>query len=144
MITLGSRHVMDESNSGPFENGIERLEWILGFHLRGATLLLDPCVPKARRNFEIAFRYHSARYDIAIENPHGVSRGVDRVEIDSKPLPGNLAQIPLVDDGMTHRVRVVLGVPMLSPSDALKAMASMDRGALPAAPRLPIKRVRAI
>jgi cyclic beta-1,2-glucan synthetase len=105
------------------------LEWILGFHLRGATLLLDPLraqgLAKLRNRLSIPLR----ALDIAIENPHGVSRGVDRVEIDSKPLPGNLAQIPLVDDGMTHRVRVVLGVPMLSSSDALKAMASMDRGA---------------
>jgi cyclic beta-1,2-glucan synthetase len=102
------------------------LEWILGFRLRGATLLLDPCVPKGWRDFEISFRYHSARYDIAVENPHGVSRGVARVEIDGKPLPGNLAQIPLADDGVTHQVRVVLG--MFSPSDPLNAMASMARG----------------
>ena len=104
------------------------LEWILGFRLRGATLLLDPCVPKAWRDFEIAFRYHSARYDIAVENPHGVSRGVARVELDGKPLPGNLAQIPLADDDVTHRVRVVLGAPMLSSSDALKAMPSVAHG----------------
>jgi cyclic beta-1,2-glucan synthetase len=102
------------------------LEWILGFRLRGATLLLDPCVPKAWRDFEISFRYHSARYDITVENPHGVSRGVARVEIDGNPLPGNLTQIPLADDGVTHQVRVVLG--MFSSSDPLNAMASMARG----------------
>jgi len=104
------------------------LEWILGFRLRGAKLLLDPCVPKAWRNFEIAFRYHSARYDIAVENPDGVSRGVARVKIDGKPLPGNPAQISLVDDGVTHRVRVVLGVPTLLSRDSLKAMTSMAGG----------------
>ena len=85
------------------------LEWILGFRQRGATLLLDPCVPKAWRGFEIAFRYHSARYEITVENPRGVSRGVASVAIDGEALPGNPAQIPLVDDGATHRVRVILG-----------------------------------
>ncbi len=85
------------------------LEWILGFRLRGATLLLDPCVPRAWRDFEIVFRYHSARYDIAVENPHGVCRGVVSVEIDGEPLSGNPAEIPLSDDGVTHQVRVVLG-----------------------------------
>jgi cyclic beta-1,2-glucan synthetase len=85
------------------------LEWILGFRLRGATLLLDPCVPKAWRNFEIVFRYHSARYDIAVENPHGASRGVARIDLDGAPLPGAPAQIPLSDDGAAHRVRVIMG-----------------------------------
>ncbi len=84
------------------------LEWILGFRLRGATLLIDPCIPKAWRHFEIVFRYHSARYDIAVENPHGVSRGVARVELDGKLLQGNPLLIPLSDDGATHSVRVVL------------------------------------
>ena len=85
------------------------LEWILGFQLRGATLLLDPCVPKAWRNFEITFRYHSARYEISVENPNGVSRGVVRAELDDAVLSGEHARIPLVDDGTIHRIRIVLG-----------------------------------
>ena len=85
------------------------LEWILGFRVRGATLRLDPCVPKAWRGFEIVFRYHSARYNITVENPRGVSRGVARVELDGVALADTRAPIPLVDDGATHRVRVILG-----------------------------------
>ncbi len=38
--------------------------------------LIDPCIPRAWPGFEIDFRYHSARYEIVVENPHGVSRGV--------------------------------------------------------------------
>ena len=64
------------------------LEWILGFRVRGATLLIDPCMPRAWRGFEIVFRYHSARYEIAVENPHGVSRGVTRVELDGDGAAG--------------------------------------------------------
>ena len=71
--------------------------------------VLDPCIPRAWRGFEIVFRYRSARYEIAVENPRGVSRGVARAELDGAALPGNRAVIPLVDDGATHRVRVVLG-----------------------------------
>jgi cyclic beta-1,2-glucan synthetase len=85
------------------------LEWILGFRVRGATLLLDPCVPKAWRGFEIFFRYKSARYEIGVENPRGVSRGVARVEIDGVALAETATSIPLADDGATHRVRVTLG-----------------------------------
>ena len=68
-----------------------------------------PCIPKTWRHFEIVFRYHSTRYDVAVENPHGVSRGVTSVELDGEVLPRNQGGIPLVDDGATHRVRVSLG-----------------------------------
>jgi cyclic beta-1,2-glucan synthetase len=84
------------------------LEWILGFRLRGASLLIDPSIPKGWRHFEIAFRYHSARYDIVVENPRGVSRGVSRIELDGKLLQGNPALISLSDDGTTHLVRVIM------------------------------------
>ena len=62
----------------------------------------------AWRGFRLDFRYHSARYEISVENPHGVTQGVTSVEIDDTLLahsPG----IPLVDDGTTHSIRVVLG-----------------------------------
>jgi cyclic beta-1,2-glucan synthetase len=85
------------------------VESILGFRLRGATLLLDPCVPRVWPHFEIDFRYHSARYEIVVENPQGVSRGVASSELDGQPLPAGAPAIPLVDDGATHKVTVILG-----------------------------------
>jgi cyclic beta-1,2-glucan synthetase len=85
------------------------LEWILGFRLQGTSLLLDPCIPRTWPSFEIHFRYRSSRYDIAVENPRGVSRGVVSAELDGVALPGIQARVPLADDGATHRVRVVLG-----------------------------------
>jgi cyclic beta-1,2-glucan synthetase len=84
------------------------VESILGFRLRGATLVLDPCIPRAWPGFEIDFRYHSARYHLVVENPHGVSRGIATVELDGEVTPAGRA-VPLADDGTTHTVRVVLG-----------------------------------
>ena len=80
-----------------------------GSPLHGATLVLDPCIPRAWPRYEIDFAYHSARYEIVVENPHGVSRGVAVAELDGEPVAGPGASIPLVDDGATHRIRVVLG-----------------------------------
>ena len=85
------------------------LEWILGFRRRAGTLILEPCVPRAWRKFEIVFRHRSARYEIAVENPRGVSRGIARIELDGATLTGEETRIPLADDGATHRIRVVLG-----------------------------------
>jgi cyclic beta-1,2-glucan glucanotransferase len=84
------------------------LEWILGFRLRGTRLLIDPCIPRRWPGFTIAFRHHSARYDILVENPRGVNRGVSTVEIDGVAV-ASPASIPLADDDKTHRIRVVLG-----------------------------------
>ncbi|MGC2462784.1 MAG: hypothetical protein WA446_17715 [Steroidobacteraceae bacterium] len=85
------------------------LEWILGFHLQGAALILDPCIPRTWPGFGIIFRYHSTRYDIQVDNPCGVSRGIVGAELDGEALLGNQARIPLADDGAAHRVRIVLG-----------------------------------
>jgi cyclic beta-1,2-glucan synthetase len=84
------------------------LEWILGFRLRGTHLVVDPCIPHEWPGFTIAFRYHSARYDIVVENPKGVSGGVSSVDVDGVPLR-DPAGIQLADDQKTHRVRIVLG-----------------------------------
>jgi cyclic beta-1,2-glucan synthetase len=86
------------------------LEWLLGFRVQGSNLQLDPCILRRWPGFEIAFRYASARYDIAVENPLGVCRGVLATKFDGEiPTKNNRSLIPLVNDGATHRVRVVLG-----------------------------------
>jgi cyclic beta-1,2-glucan synthetase len=85
------------------------LEWILGFRLRGEKLLFDPCIPSAWQGYEITFKYRSAHYQISVENPRRVSRGVTRLELDGKELADTSRHIPLTDDGVTHRVRLVLG-----------------------------------
>jgi cyclic beta-1,2-glucan synthetase len=84
------------------------LESILGFRLRGTRLVVDPCIPRPWPGFALVFRYRSARYDIGVENPRGVSRGVSTVEVDGVALVGERS-IVLADDGKTHRVRIVLG-----------------------------------
>jgi cyclic beta-1,2-glucan synthetase len=85
------------------------LEWMLGFRLRGKTLQIDPCIPARWPGFEISYRFGAARYEIAVENPHSVSRGVTSAELDGKALAAGAAEIPLVDDGAAHRVKIILG-----------------------------------
>ncbi|HKD11477.1 MAG TPA: glycosyl hydrolase family 65 protein, partial [Thermoanaerobaculia bacterium] len=77
--------------------------------LRGAALHVDPCVPRAWCGYRLTFRYHSSRYELVVENPHGATCGVASVEVDAMLLPGGAREIPLTDDGRTHRIRVVLG-----------------------------------
>jgi cyclic beta-1,2-glucan synthetase len=85
------------------------LEWILGFRLRDKALVIDPCIPRAWKGFELSFKYHSACYEIAVENPNGVSSGVSRVELDGETQAAGTARISLNDDGVVHRILIVLG-----------------------------------
>jgi len=84
------------------------VESMLGFRLRGARLGVDPCIPRGWRGFRVTFRYHSARYEIVVENPHGVSRGVATIELDGVALDAAL-DVALADDRTTHWLRVRLG-----------------------------------
>jgi len=85
------------------------LESVLGFTVEGTTLRLDPCVPRAWRDFEISFRHHTTRYEVFVENHSGVCRGIARLELDGQALAHGSTGITLVDDGATHHVRLILG-----------------------------------
>jgi cyclic beta-1,2-glucan synthetase len=86
------------------------IEAIFGFRLRGSFLILDPCIPAAWPKFEIAFRYHSTRYTISVENPRGVQRGIAHAELDGESLPvGESVRVALMDDHGVHSINVILG-----------------------------------
>jgi cyclic beta-1,2-glucan synthetase len=84
------------------------VETMLGFHLRGKTLRLDPCIASEWRSYEITYRHHSATYQIIVENPQGVERGAGRIVLDGQAVDGD---IELADDGQRHTIQVVLGQP---------------------------------
>jgi cyclic beta-1,2-glucan synthetase len=85
------------------------VEGILGVHLRGRILVLDPCIPRAWTSFEITYKYGSSRYRIAVENPRGVSSGVIQASLDGQEIPVAPCAITLVDDGNYHYGLVTLG-----------------------------------
>ncbi len=84
------------------------LESILGFRKRGAALAIDPCIPRDWKRFEIVYRHGATLYRILVENPASVCRGVASLSLDGSPLSAG-APVPLSDDGLEHRVHVVLG-----------------------------------
>ncbi|HEY3112014.1 MAG TPA: glucoamylase family protein, partial [Chloroflexota bacterium] len=78
------------------------IETILGLRLVGGRLRIDPTIPRRWPGFEARVR----GYTIVVENPDSVCRGVARVELDGRPIEGD---VPLEQDGREHTVRVVLG-----------------------------------
>jgi cellobiose phosphorylase len=86
------------------------LEWALGFRMQGSHLGLDPCIPRHWPGFEIAFQYQSAHYEIQVKNPNAVYCGVAMLTLDGQMLASDKnSPIPLMDDGKTHQLRLVLG-----------------------------------
>jgi len=85
------------------------VEGILGIHLRGGILSIDPCIPRGWPGFEITYKHGRSRYRIAVENPRGVSTGVSRATLDGREMSGTPCEITLVDDGTYHYGRITLG-----------------------------------
>ncbi|MBN2288486.1 MAG: hypothetical protein JXQ83_04070 [Candidatus Glassbacteria bacterium] len=69
-------------------------------------LLVDPCLPSHWKQVSMQRTFRGARYRVAVENPEGRQTGVKSVELDGLPVEGNL--LPVLDDGRTHEVKVLL------------------------------------
>jgi cyclic beta-1,2-glucan synthetase len=82
------------------------LESILGLRRRGATFVVDPCIPSSWVEYRIIWRFLDTRYEITVNNAARRSRGVSKAEMDGEAV--NAAAIPLVNDGRVHAVRIVM------------------------------------
>ncbi len=80
---------------------------ILGLQPDYHGLRIDPCLPSAWDGFTATRVFRGATYEITVENPKHICRGIATMVVDGKPVAGNL--IPLAPAGQTCRVRAVLG-----------------------------------
>ena len=84
------------------------IENMLGFRLIGDKFLtVEPCIPRGWHEFEIIYRRGETMYEIKVENPIGVCRGVVEIRLDDQLLTEN--KIPLARDGQTHQILITLG-----------------------------------
>ena len=68
-------------------------------------LTIDPCIPADWREFSAVRRWRGAEYDIHVENPDGVMKGVQELYVDGE----KVERIPVMAQGSRHDVRVVMG-----------------------------------
>jgi cyclic beta-1,2-glucan synthetase len=83
------------------------LEFVLGFKLSGETLKLDPCIPRAWREYEITYRKGTTPYHIRVANPRGVNRGSFTIMMDGVTVTGQ--EISLINDQQPHEIFLVVG-----------------------------------
>lgn len=82
------------------------LEEILGFKKRGQTLTIEGSIPHEWPSYKLSYRFKSATYDITVENPHRISKGIPKYTVDGLTI--EKGGIQLQDDGKTHVVNVVV------------------------------------
>jgi cellobiose phosphorylase len=88
-------------------NFVAAVEYILGVRPAYDGLLIDPCIPKGWNRFEVKRNFRGATYQIVVENPKNVSRGVKLLAVDGQIMDNNV--VPAFGDGREHRVKVEMG-----------------------------------
>ncbi len=80
------------------------LETLLGVHLEGNQLRLDPRLPDAWDTYKIHYRYHQTTYHITISRCADTNAESNMLILDGNSIPGVL--LPLVDDQQEHHVEL--------------------------------------
>ena len=102
------------------------LEALLGFQVARETFSIDPCIPTQWSGFSLVWQRGRTRYEVTVTNPHKATRGVSSATLDGKPVePGT---IPILDDGATHHVEIVLAGPGTLDAPRAAGMAGQSAG----------------
>jgi cellobiose phosphorylase len=82
-------------------------QYILGIRPTYTGLEVDPCIPAAWDGFHVTRMFRGAVYQIDVKNPDHVCRGVKSVKVNGLEIGGNV--VPVLQEGKTYQVKVVLG-----------------------------------
>ncbi len=80
--------------------------WMLGVRVAFDGLIIDPCIPASWRGFEVTRQWRGATYQIQVNNPNGVQKGVKSITLNGGPITGRISPQPV---GTVNQVVVELG-----------------------------------
>ncbi|MFQ3228888.1 GH36-type glycosyl hydrolase domain-containing protein [Reinekea sp.] len=80
--------------------------FILGVRLGFDGLVVDPCIPASWPGFQIQREWRGAKFNIQVENPNSVSKGVKSITLNGAVIEG---AIPVQVDGSVNDVVVTMG-----------------------------------
>ncbi|MBC7004374.1 N,N'-diacetylchitobiose phosphorylase [Photobacterium sp. BZF1] len=80
--------------------------FILGVQTGFAGLTVNPCIPTDWPGFEVIRQWRGATYQIKVENPNGVSKGIHSISLNGEAVEGT---IPVQPEGTINTVTVVMG-----------------------------------
>jgi N,N'-diacetylchitobiose phosphorylase len=80
--------------------------WMLGIRPGYEGLDIDPCIPSSWPGFKVTRVWRGATYEIAVENPGHVEKGVRSISLNGKPIRGT---VPAQPAGTRNTVVAVMG-----------------------------------
>lgn len=90
------------------------IEWIIGLRRQGDRLYINPCIPQEWPGFTASYRFGSAEYKIAVQNPSHHFRGFSKLSVDGKEVDKAMFSVEkgpfvqLQDDGQIHEIVLTL------------------------------------
>ncbi|WP_028864266.1 GH36-type glycosyl hydrolase domain-containing protein [Psychromonas aquimarina] len=80
--------------------------FILGVRLGFDGLIVDPCIPTDWPGFTVSREWRGAQFNIKVENPNNVSKGVKSITLNGKLIQG---AVPVQTAASVNEVIVVMG-----------------------------------
>lgn len=80
--------------------------YLVGIRFTYDGMIVDPCIPGAWEGFTAQRRWRGAEYQITVQNPNHVEKGVKSITLNGKGIDG---PIPAMPAGSTNTVVVVMG-----------------------------------
>ncbi len=108
---MGKDHTAHGRARHPFMTGsggwayFSATRYMLGIRPNFETLDLNPCIPHDWKGFTAHREWRGAEFNITVENPNGVQKGVKELYLDG----AKVAAIPAQAAGTKHDVKVVMG-----------------------------------
>lgn len=108
---MGKDHTAYGRARHPFMTGsggwayFSATRYMLGIRPQMDELQIDPCIPADWKGFSAVREWRGAVYQIEVENPDGVMKGVKELCVDGKPAE----RVPVFAAGTKHTVKVVMG-----------------------------------
>ncbi len=82
-------------------------QYISGIRPEYEGLLIDPCIPADWDGFTVQRKFRNANYNITVQNPEHVSKGIKEILVDDEKLSDNI--LIAFEDGKNHNVTVIMG-----------------------------------
>ena len=82
-------------------------QYILGVQPDYEGLRIDPCIPDGFGGFTLTRKFRGAVYEIEVQNPNNVQKGICKLVVDGKEIEGNV--IPFEAGKEVYHVTAVMG-----------------------------------
>jgi cellobiose phosphorylase len=82
-------------------------QFILGIQPDFKGLVIDPCIPSGWKSFSATRKFRGATYQITVNNPNGVTKGVKSLVVNGEAVTGN--RIPVQAAGSVNKIEVIMG-----------------------------------